>query len=94
MKIVVNYNEDEVRDLKISSAIYRGDYKILLQFNDGSEKLVDFEPFLTKTLHPSIKKYLDKPTFSNFKIVEGNLNWNDYELIFPLWDLYKGKIEI
>jgi hypothetical protein len=28
----------------------------------------------------------------NFKIVNGNLNWNDYEMIFPAWDLYRGIV--
>ena len=27
------------------------------------------------------------------KFKDGNLNWNDYDLIFPLWDLYNGRIE-
>jgi hypothetical protein len=30
--------------------------------------------------------------FKKFKIIDGNLMWNDYEMIFPLEDLYEGKI--
>jgi hypothetical protein len=30
--------------------------------------------------------------FKNFKIIDGNLNWNDYDLIFPVADLHEGKI--
>jgi hypothetical protein len=44
-------------------------------------------------MHPSIKKYLDERQFSNFNLSDGNLNWNDYGMIFPIWDLYNGKIE-
>jgi hypothetical protein len=41
---------------------------------------------------PSIRQYLDENKFNQFKIVDGNVNWNDYELIFPVEDLYAGKI--
>jgi len=54
--------------------------------------LVDFKPFLELSLHPSIKKYLEGKRFKEFKIVDGNLNWNDYDLIFPVEDLYAGHI--
>lgn len=92
MKISVDYNDTEVENLLINSAKYIGDYAIRLAFNDGTERLVDFKPFLTKSLHPTIKKYLDEQLFSGFKIIDGNLNWNDYELIFPIVDLYNGRV--
>ena len=93
MKIVVEYNLEEVQNIKIESALYQGDFAIRIQFQDGTDKLVYFKPFLTKSVHPSIKKYLKEKQFSNFMIVDGNLNWNDYDLIFPIWDLYQGKID-
>jgi hypothetical protein len=77
---------------EIELAKYIGDYAIRITFNDGNEKLVDFKPFLTKSLHPSISKYLDESLFKQFEIVNGNLNWNDYDLIFPIHDLYEGVI--
>jgi len=94
MKILVDYTEkqSDLQNLKIDFAKYLSDFVIRLHFNDGSDKLVDFKPFLTKSLHPSIKKYLDEKRFSKFEIIDGNLNWNDYELIFPIWDLYNGSI--
>jgi hypothetical protein len=94
MRIIVDYKDLEsgLNQLKIDSAKYLSDYVIRLRFSDGKEKLVDFKPFLSKSLHPSIKKYLDENKFSNFSLTDGNLNWNDYDLIFPLSDLYKGQI--
>ncbi len=93
MKIKVDYNDQaEEKLLKIDLAQYKGDYVVWVHFTDGTEKSIDFKPFLTNSLHPSIKKYLDKNEFKHFKIVDGNLNWNDYEMIFPVWDLYNGKI--
>lgn len=95
MKIHVDYRENEsvIDSLKIISANYLSDFKILITLNDKTERIVDFKPFLKKSLHPSIKKYLDKNQFSKFQIVDGNLNRNDYDMIFPLWNLHSGKTE-
>lgn len=94
MKILIDYREQEsaFEELRIESAKYLSDFAIRIKFSDGNEKLVDFKPFLSKSVHPSIKKYLDEKKFSNFNLIEGNLNWNDYDLIFPISDLYSGKI--
>lgn len=92
MKIIVDYNEVEVEDLKIESTRYMGNLMIEISFNDGSLKIVDFEPFVSKSNHPSIKKYLDEGKFIQYEITEGNLNWNDYGMIFPIEALYEGKI--
>jgi hypothetical protein len=94
MRIIVDYkdSDSEFNQLKIDSAKYLSDYAIRIRFSDGKERLVDFKPFLSKSLHPSIKKYLDENKFSNFALIDGNLNWNDYDLIFPLSDLYNGHI--
>ncbi len=54
--------------------------------------MVDFESFLKKSKHPDIRKYLNVEEFKNFSIVEGNLDWNDYELCFLTIDLYRGQI--
>ena len=94
MRIIVDYKNSHsgLNQLKIDSAKYLSDYVIRIIFNDGNERLVDFKPFLSKSLHPTIKKYLDENKFSSFSLTEGNLNWNDYDLIFPISDLYNGKI--
>ncbi len=94
MKIIIDNKNSEsgFNQLKIVSAKYLSDYAIRIKFSDGKERIVDFKPFLSKSLHPSIKKYLDENKFSNFSLTDGNLNWNDYDLIFPLSDLYNGQI--
>lgn len=81
------------KKLEIVSAKFLGDYATRIYFQDGTERLIDFKPFLTKSLHPSIRKYLKGKKIKNFEIKEGSLNWNDYEMIFPVWDLYNGKID-
>jgi len=38
------------------------------------------------------KKYLNKNLFKNYTIEYGDIIWNNYEMCFPIWDLYEGKI--
>ena len=79
-------------DIKLVEASYVEDYKIELKFNDGKTQVVDFAPFLEASKHPEIRKYLDKENFRQFQIVDGDLDWNDFDLTFPIWDLYTNKI--
>lgn len=92
MKIVKEYDDYQIDLIEIKSANYIGDFAIRLLFSDGIMRLVDFKPFLENSLHPSIQKYLDETQFKLFDIIDGNLNWNNYDLIFPLEDLYLGKV--
>ena len=79
--------------IEITSARYISEHVIEISFNDGTLKEVDFKPFLAKSLHPSISKYLNEDLFNAFQITDGNLNWNDYDLIFPIHDLHEGVIK-
>ncbi len=82
--------EDLVIDLE--SAEYVEDYKLRLQFSDGQERIIDFEPFLHNSLNPLIRKYLALDKFKKFSVEYGDLFWNDYDLCFPVADLYEGQI--
>jgi len=90
--IAQEYTNSANNLIEVKSANYNGDFVIQVFFNDGSNRLVDFKPFLESSLHPSIHKYLNEKLFQQFEIIDGNLNWNDYDMIFPVSDLYKGKI--
>ena len=78
--------------ISILSAEYTGEYKIKLTFSDGMEREIDFGAFLNNAKNPMARKYLDKKLFRNYKIEYGDIIWNDYEMCFPIWDLYEGKI--
>ena len=94
MKIVTEYDETvNVDVIEIESAKYAGNFVIHLDFNDGISQRVDFKPFLNTVLHPTVRQYLDEVKFQQFAISDGNLNWNDYEMIFPLEELYNGQIK-
>jgi len=76
----------------VVKANYLCGYRLLIEFSDGHAQEVDFEPFLRRSAHPEISKYLDLELFKQFRIVDGQLDWNDYGLCFPLEDLYSGNI--
>jgi len=78
--------------INVTEVEYLDGYRLRIAFNDGHVAVVDFEPFLRKSYHPDIKKYLDLALFRQWTVAHGNLHWNDFELIFPTSDLYAGHI--
>ncbi len=79
--------------INVVSATQVGEHKIHLCFDDGTEQDVDFGPFLTQAQHPEIRAYLAQDHFSAFRVEHGELVWGDYDLCFPVIDLYKNQIE-
>ena len=79
--------------INIVSAELLEDYRISLRFDDGTEQMVDFKSFLSRSQHPAIRAYLDPARFASFRIEYGELVWGDYELCFPLIDLYCNQVE-
>lgn len=77
----------------IEKVDYLEDYKLKFSFNDNTNQIIDFYPFLNASLNPLIRKYLDINEFKNFKIDAGDLEWNDYDLCFPIADLYENNIK-
>lgn len=78
--------------ISIINAEYTGEYKVKLIFSDGVIREIDLSAFLNSAKNPMARKYLDKKLFSNFKIEYGDIIRNDYEICFPIWDLYEGKM--
>jgi len=78
--------------ISITNARLVSESQIELSFDDGSVRTIDFKEFLFSAIHPDIVKYRDPLLFSQFEIAGGDLMWNDWELCFPLVDLYEGTI--
>jgi hypothetical protein len=78
--------------LEIVRAEYLSGYKIRLAFNDGMVRVMDFEPFLRKAMNPDITKYRQLRNLKKFHLHYGDLMWGDFEMIFPIMDLYEGNI--
>lgn len=77
-------------EFKVKSAQYRGNFSLKILFSDGLVRVINFRKFLESAQNPSIRTYLDENKFKDYKIIDGNLNWHDYEMIFPIKDLRKG----
>ena len=89
---VVDKTRQPRKIIEIASARSLGGHKIRIEFRDGTTRLVDFSGFLQSARDPVTKKYLNPRKFKQFKIRHGNLNWNDYEMCFPVADLYRGRV--
>lgn len=78
--------------INITSAEQVGDYALRLSFDDGTTQTVDFKPFLSLSRHPDIRAYLEPAHFAVFRIEHGDLVWGDYDLCFPIADLYQNRL--
>lgn len=78
--------------INIVSAEPAGDLCLRLRFDDDIEQMVDFKPFLSHAVHPDIRAYLDPVRFAAFRIEYGELVWGDYDLCFPVIDLYRNQL--
>ena len=81
-----------MKPLAITHAKYLGKHEIRFTFSDQTERTVDFGGFLKRSRNPMTRKFLDKKLFKVFKIEFGDIVWNDYELCFPIQDLYEGNV--
>lgn len=78
--------------IKIISIKYINEYSLLIEFSDGKINIIDFEPFLENSKNPEIRKFLDQSKFKKFKLENGDLMWGDFDLLFPIMDLYENCI--
>ena len=67
-------------------------YRLRVEFSDGNVTEVDLELFLRAAKHPGVRRYLQPRRFKQFAITDGVLQWNDFDLVFPMADLYDGVI--
>jgi hypothetical protein len=78
--------------VQIEEARHVSGYKLSLRFSDGHASTVDFGLFLKASEHPAIRAYLDLKRFKSFSLEDGMLHWNDFDLVFPMAELYEGRI--
>ncbi len=77
----------------VENAVYEGDYKVRMSFNDSTERVVDFGPYLFEKPHPQYNKYRDTELFKTFSVEMGNVVWGEnWDLIFPVEQLHQGRI--
>ena len=78
--------------ITIKKIKYIEKFKIEISFSDGKIKIIDFADFILNSKKPDIKKYQKPAQFKKFNFKNGELMWGDFEMIFPISDLYEGTI--
>lgn len=78
--------------IALEKAEYLGKHRLALTFDDGTQRTVDFGPFLKNAQNPMTTQFLDQAKFSQFILEDGDIRWGDYEMVFPIWDLYEGQL--
>jgi len=79
--------------INVVSAEVVGELRLRICFDDGVEQIVDFKSFLKDSLHTDIRAWSAPERFAQFRIEYGELVWGDYDLCFPVMDLYRNRIE-
>ncbi len=79
-------------DLSVKTARHSKSHILEITFSDGHISTVDFAPFIFSNGHPDYDKYKSVKEFLTYEVIDGNLNWDDYTMIFPVEDLYKSVL--
>jgi hypothetical protein len=76
----------------VQRAEHAGEWRLRITFSDTTQRTIDFAPFLRQSHNPLIQAYIDPAAFARFTVKDGDLVWDDYELCFPIADLYEGRV--
>ena len=76
--------------IAVSAAVYLKDFEILLYFENGEQRIVNFLPLFSK-LAGAYVKYALPQNFKKFIVKNENIYWGKNEdVIFPVSTLYTG----
>ena len=77
--------------LTVVEVEYIGGLSLKLTFSDGFVRILDFSEYLFLHPHPQHDIYQNPDKFRECYIDCGNLVWGkDWDMIFPIEDLYSG----
>lgn len=81
-----------MNSINITSVEKIAQYQLRLVFDDGTVREVNFKDFLAQSHHPDIRAYLEESKFDAYHLEFGELVWRDFDLCFPIIDLYHNRI--
>lgn len=82
-----------MKTISVNEVKYIEEYKLEIIFTDDKKKVVDFKQLFNTHSHPQYDKYKKTENFKRFKIENGNVTWGkDWDMIFPVYNLYQGKV--
>ena len=77
----------------VASARHVGDHRLRIRFHDGSERTLDFGPFVRRAVNPMTAQFRPVEAFRQFRVVDGVLEWGeDREMSFNPASVYRGKL--
>ncbi len=79
-------------DLTVGNVSHLAGHILEIEFSDGHKQVVDFAPFIFSNGHPDYDQYKKIDKFLAYEVIDGNLNWDDYTMIFPVEDLYRNTL--
>lgn len=89
-----NKNKEE-QNVKIVKAYFLGGYKILLNFSDGRQRIINFLPIFKKYVKGYYSKYFLSENFKRFIVENGNIYWGENEeVIFTVSFLLNSRYGI
>ena len=91
-KLIITRKRAVAAPPSVATAKHLGGHRLEVVFSDGIRREIDVAPFLERFPHPCHNKYKKVSEFKKFKIIDGNVNWDDYNMIFTPESLYSGKI--
>lgn len=79
-----------MKPLAVTSARYLSNYRLAVDFSDGTTQEIDFGPIIEQFSPTDYRAIYRQPEqFQAFAIEGGNLVWGeDWDLIFPVWKLH------
>jgi hypothetical protein len=76
--------------LDIANAEYKGDYRILVTFENGEDRTIDLKSYLESSSHPLVRRFLDIDQFKEFHLDYGTICWGDNEFDLDPVKVYDG----
>lgn len=58
------------------------------------KNIINFKNLIILLKCSDIRKYEDENLFKSFDLKYGKILWNDYDLVFSIYDLYKYVIKL
>lgn len=85
-------NKKKSINYHIKDALFLHDYTLLVTFENGIIKPIDFTKALEKYAKGYYSKYKKPIYFKRFKIENGNIVWGkNWDLIFPSKNIFKEE---
>jgi CO dehydrogenase/acetyl-CoA synthase beta subunit len=68
-------------------------YKLKIEFDNGTLKTINLETFMKNNKHPIIKRFAEIEKFKEVRVEDGTICWGNNEFDINPISIYKGKFD-